>query len=497
MSDSTPLTPSDARHLLRRTGFGAKLPDVEALLDKFPTRGEAADSLINFKTSKFKPGGRFIDNVHNKWVKYMIKTRLQLQEKLVLFWHDHFATSFEKVEEADRMSKQNRLLRTFCKGHFRDFVKAINKDPAMMKFLDTSRNHKEQPNENYARELLELFTMGVKDPSGSANYDQADIVQIARAFTGWDYDRDLAELNEDDHDKGDGEEDWNPPRGPKVIFKNRGAFNNPTGQDYSNGSDYAGEIDRVIDIIFQHRYGAPGSERSTVADNVAHRLITYFAHPDPDPTFVHDVVDQSGFASSWDIAALLKAMFVHDDFYLSAGPPAAGVKKSVKWPIDYVVGTLRMLNMKLKSGDQYVNGGSEQDIRGQLTNMGQILFEPPSVFGWEWEAAWLSSSTLLARYGFARDITGARGEGRTAFRPERLLELTMTDPGDIVDAVTALLGVDDYFNAGSAERTALIDYLTDGAGAGASVDLGDEVVRASKLNGLVATVLQSPVYQLH
>jgi hypothetical protein len=190
-------------------------------------------------------------------------------------------------------------------------------------------------------------------------------------------------------------------------------------------------------------------------------------------------------------------MFVHDDFYLSAGPPGAGVKKSVKWPIDFVVGTLRMLGMKLKSGDQYVNGGSEQDVRGQLTNMGQILFEPPSVFGWDWETAWLSSSTLLARYGFARDITGARGEGRTSFRPERLIDIAMTDPGDIVDAVTALLGVDDYFSAGSAERDALIDYLTDGAGAGASVNLGDEVVRARKLNGLVATVLQSPVYQLH
>jgi uncharacterized protein (DUF1800 family) len=497
MSDSTPLTPSDARHLLRRTGFGARASDLEKLLKKFPTRGAAADSLITFKTSRFKPGGRFIDDVHNKWVKYMVKTRLQLQEKLVLFWHDHFATSFEKVEESDRMAKQNRLLRSFCKGNFKDFVKAINKDPAMMKFLDTKRNHKKQPNENYPRELMELLTLGVEDPFGNPNYDQADIVQIARAFTGWDYDKDEAVLDEGDHDKGDGIEGWNPPRGPKVIFKTRGGFNDAGGQSFDMGGNYAAEIDRVIDIIFQHRYGAPDSERSSVADYIAQRLITYFAHPDPDPTFVHDIVDQSGFASSWDIAGLLKAMFVHDDFYLSAGSPAAGVKKSVKWPIDFVVGTLRMLNMKLKSGDQYVNGGSEQDIRGQLTNMGQVLFEPPSVFGWDWETAWLSSSTLLARYAFARDVTGARGAGRTAFRPERLVDLTMTDPGDIVDAVTALLGVDDYFSPGSAERTALIDYLTDGAGAGASVDLSDETVRGAKLNGLVATVLQSPVYQLH
>ena len=280
----------------------------------------------------------------------------------------------------------------------------------------------------------------MKDPSGQDNYDQADIVQIARAFTGWDYDRDVAVLDEDDHDQGDTIEDWQPPRGDKVIFTTRGAFGSG-GASFDTGSDYAAEIDRVIDIIFQHRYGAPGSERSTVADYIAQRLITYFAHPDPAPSFVHDVVDESGFASSWDLAALLKAIFVHDDFYLSAAAPAAGVKKSVKWPIDYVVGTLRTLGMKLKSGEQYVNGGSGQNIRGQLTNMGQVLFEPPSVFGWEWETAWLSSSTLLARYAFARDVTGAREEGRTAFRPERLFELDLTDPGEIVDAVTTLLGV--------------------------------------------------------
>jgi hypothetical protein len=282
-----------------------------------------------------------------------------------------------------------------------------------------------------------------------------------------------------------------------VLFKSRGGFNDPNGQSFDSGTDYAAEIDSVIDIIFQHRYGAPGSERFTVADYIARRLITYFAHPEPPPSFVHDIVDQSGFASSWDLAALLRAMFVHDDFYLSAGPPAAGTKKSVKWPVDFVVGTLRMLGMKLKSGDQYVNGGSETTIRAQLTNMGQILLEPPSVFGWEWETAWLSSSTLLARYAFARDVTSARQGGRTSFRGDDLIDVTLTDPGDIVDAVTALLGVDDYFTVGSAARDALIDYVTDGAGSGASVDLSDETLRDRKLNGLVATVLQSPAYQLH
>src|SRR5215472_14722606 len=128
-----------------------------------------------------------------------------------------------------------------------------------------------------------------------------------------------------------------------------------------------------------------------------------------------------------------------------------------------------MLGMKLKGKSQVVDGGSEDDIRDQLGNMGQLLFEPPSVFGWDWETAWLSSSTLLARYAFARDLTAARDGGGTGFRPEQLINLDLTDPGEIVDAVTTLLGVDDQITVGSPGRAALIDYLTDGAGPSASV----------------------------
>ena len=117
----------------------------------------------------------------------MVATPHPLQEKLTIFWHDHFATSNEKVDFPRLMGNQNGLLRRFCKGNLKDFVKAINRDAAMMEFLDTVRNVKEEPNENYARELQELFTLGVKDYDGNPNYDQADIVQIARAFTGWDY----------------------------------------------------------------------------------------------------------------------------------------------------------------------------------------------------------------------------------------------------------------------------------------------------------------------
>jgi len=487
---------TNARHLLRRTGFGATRAAAESLFNDHATLADAVDSLLDFEPSKFKPGGRYVEDIHNKWVKYMVKTRLQLQERLVLFWHDHFATSYDKVGDVKLMALQNRLFRINCKGDFKAFVKAINKDAAMMEFLDTVRNRKRQPNENYARELEELFTLGAfaptpdDDGTTAHNYDQEDIVQIARAFSGWDYDdKGVAEFDEGRHDKGDAIEEWEPERGPKVIFKARGGFDDTDGQSFDAGANYAQEIDNVIDIIFRHRYGPSANRRNTVADYICRRLITYFAHGDPSQSFVADVVDGSGFAGTWNIEALLRVMFNHDDFYLTATAPGASTPKAVKWPIDYVVSTLRLLGMKLKTKSQYVQGGAYQDIRGQLVNMGQLLFQPPSVFGWDWELSWVSSSTMLARYSFARDIIEAREGGGGSFRPERLMDLTLTAPGDIIDAVAELLGIEDQLTPD--DRVDLLAYL--GAG---PIDLQDYDVRNRKLHGLVCVLLQSPIYQL-
>jgi uncharacterized protein (DUF1800 family) len=496
---STTLTAAEARHLLQRTGFGATAANLKQFTGK--TRGAAADSLLHFTPAKFKPTGKTIDDVHNKWIKYMITATHPLQEKLVLFWHDHFSTAASKVDNAALMGSQNKLLRQFCKGNFKDFVKAINRDAAMMEFLDTVRNRKRVPNENYGRELQELFTLGVNDFSGHANYTQDDIVQIARAFTGWDYDSKTGKssLNTSQHDFMANF----PSRGPKVIYKSTGGFG-ASGMAYAASAADEGpqEIDAVIDVIFQHR---DSDGKNTVARYVTRKLLTYLAVPgpkrvtqaEPDLTPVIDaIVTQSGFDSSWDLGALLRAMFIHDAFYTTAAtvPFTSDTEKSVKWPVDYVVTTLRLLNMRLKSNSQYVAGGSSAPISDQLDGMGQLLLEPPSVFGWDWEAAWISSTTLLGRYGFARDVTSARGTGKTAFRPEKLISLGLSDPTQILNAVTDLLGVTDQMT--DADKAPLIDYLTDN-GANTSLNLNDSNVRNTKLNGLFALVLESPAYQLH
>jgi uncharacterized protein (DUF1800 family) len=485
MAEDTPLTLQHARHLLRRAGFGTSQAEAAAFLATHATRGAAADALLAFKPAGFKPGGRDLDSIHDKWIKYMLKVKAPLQEKLVLFWHDHFATGIAKVFDAKMMSVQNKLFRANCRGNFKTLVKAVNVDPAMMEYLDTVRNDKEIPNENYARELQELFTLGVKDSAGVDNYVQADVACIARAFTGWSYDK-TAYFGDYDHDFTD----EYPERGPKVIYQSTGGFG-PGGRDYAASGEGAGEIAAVVDIIFEHK---DSQGKNTVARRTARRLLEYFAHSDPSLAFIDAVVAASSFDLDFELTPLLRAIFVHDDFYLTAGTPSgAGTKKSVRWPVELVVASLRLLKVKPKGKYMYIDGGSYNRVFDQLSNMGQVLFDPPSVFGWDWETSWVSSSTMLARYGFARDVIAARGGGGSAFRPGKLMSLDLADPGEILTAATDALGMTGDLT-GSEEAT-LIDYLTDD-GASPTVDLNDYHIRNRKLHGLFALLMQMPAYQL-
>jgi uncharacterized protein (DUF1800 family) len=479
--ESSTLSEAEARHLLRRAGFDVSAQTVEKWLATGKTRGQAADELLKFKPQGFKPNGKSFEDIHDKWMKFMLKTKVALQEKLVLFWHDHFATGISKVADAPAMTKQNALLRRFCKGDFKQLVKEINRDPATMEYLDTVRNSKDGLNENYGREVQELFTLGVKDAAGNDNYTQEDVTQIARAFTGWRYDGDKLEpfLRQERHDFGAG----------KVIYKTTGQFG-AAGVDYAAGGQGAGEIDAVVDVIFQHR---DTSGRNTVARRITRRLIEFFGQPSASQAFVDDCVGSgpTAFDATWSIEGVLRRIFVHDEFYLGAGAPGVTTHKSVAWPVDYVVTTLRTLKVKLKGKDLVLAGGNYNAIRDHLIDMGQTLFDPPSVFGWDWETNWISSATLLARYGFVRDLTSARDGGGTSFRPEKLIDLALTDANDIVDAVLTVCGVQASFS--NPEKTALANYLADGAG---PIDLLDDDYRNRKLNGLFALVLESPAYQL-
>ena len=486
--ENTVLSEADARHLLRRAAFSATRKELQAAGIVGLTRGAAADKLLNYKVKTFKPGGSDQQKQHASLLRYLLVTKNAVQEKLTLFWHDHFATSIAKVlannfDQATKlMAAQNKLLRTLAKGDMKAFVKAIGRDSAMMSFLDTVRNDKASPNENYARELLELFTMGVFDSAGNENYTQADIVQIARAFTGWSYGRDLKPfLDGNEHDTN---AEYFTERGLKRIFTPAQVSGN---RDFDANGEGEPEIDTVVDIIFTHR---DTDGENTVARRTARRLLEFYVGPDPALGVIDAVVAESSFDSSFNVQALLRAIFCNDAFYATALPFGAGVTKSVKWPVDYAIGSMRLLGMKFAGSNKYIPGGSFTGIFTQMNNMGQILLDPPSVFGWEWETSWLSSLTLLARYNFARDIVASRGGGR--FRPDKVMDMSLTDPSDIVDAVLDALDVGHNFTA--SDRQVCEDYLTDNNTV--TPDLQDYDYVNEKLHGLFELVMKSPGYQV-
>jgi uncharacterized protein (DUF1800 family) len=484
---NTVITEADVHHILGRTGYGPAAKDMKRA-KHLPglTRADAATYLLGLKRKTLKAKGNTPQEIHDKWMKHLTKGKTPLQDKTVMFFHDHFSVSlgiFDDIPEIAELHIRNHYEAAL--GNFKDYVKRINTDPAMMLFLNTNRNNKDIPNENYARELCELFTLGTHDLNGLPNYVQADVVQIARAFTGWRIDDDgVAFLQGGQHDTMA----EFPARGPKILFDNAHGFP-PGGASFTVGGEGANEIDEVTDILFAH---TDSDGANTVARRTIYRMLEYFCYADPDKTIVDEVIADSSFDTTWDIAEAIRAMVHNDVFYATteAQPFNASTKKSVKWPVDLVVGTIRMLKLKPQGKELVHRGGNYLTLYQHTLNMGQTIGNPPSVFGWGWEEAWISSSTLLARYTFIRDIADMRHSGR--FKPEKLVDKNLTDPGEIADATIAALGLTDQFT--TAEHDEFVDYLSDN-GATLSLDLRDYDVRNTKLHGVFALVMQSPAFQ--
>src|SRR5207245_554930 len=188
-----------AAHLYRRAGFGASEAEIDALVGM--DASAAADRFLTFKISKSSTQGRDAETSARSWLKRMLK-KPPLQEKMTFFWHGHFANSIEKIVDIRPMNVQNGLFRLFATGNFKALVRAVTKDPAMLVFLDGQENQAGNPNENYARELMELFTLGIKDDAGAGNYTQSDVHQLARALTGYVIDGRKGVLDPGRHDDG-------------------------------------------------------------------------------------------------------------------------------------------------------------------------------------------------------------------------------------------------------------------------------------------------------
>jgi uncharacterized protein (DUF1800 family) len=385
---------SDIAHLYRRAGFGASPAQLEAgvaagyeatvdglVAGAAATSDPPADQVTppNFapyqrpsaptgstsaraqQKAQLQVERSELAPLQNWWLDRMIASAAPLREKLTLVWHGHFATAVTKVHDPHLMYLQNQLFRTAGAGSFETLAQAVAKDGAMMIWLDTIQDKKSSPNENFARELMERFTLGV------GNYSQQDVVQAARCFTGWQYDRvtDHWRLNPRQHDDGS-----------KTFLGQTG--------------DFDGE--EVVSIILAR----PESARF-----VASRLWSCLAYPVlSSDAVVGELLP--AYQRQRNISDLLKAVFLHPQF---RSPTAR--QGLVKQPIEYLVGAARTLGLKAHLGSS--SGGRGTVTMAQLaTAMAQTPFNPPNVGGWPPNGYWLNTATALARVR-AGEVLVARG----------------------------------------------------------------------------------------
>ncbi len=371
------MTPSQAvRSLVRYQSIANPLPPFddsgafEAGLDPFaPSRPAATDLAKRTGEAlgvKAKPAGnrklqqvadRFLywkrvtkletERIGYWWANRMLATRRPLEEKMTLFWHGHFATGDEKVQDYRKMLKQNELLRTKATGNFRDLLIAVAKDPAMLALLDAGVNVKGAPNENFAREIMELFTMGV------GNYTEKDIQEAARAFTGWNYQGLDFVIDPKQHDSG-----------VKTVLGKTGNFDGV----------------QVIDIILA---------KPVTSEYIGAKLYRHFVREEVSPE-MRVRLGQLLREKNYDIGAFLEVLFASKDFYSDAS-----VGTRIKPPVELAVSTYRKLGLTDVPGIPDFN---------QLTEaMGQKLLNPPNVAGWTSGRSWITPGLLLVRGNFVYD----------------------------------------------------------------------------------------------
>lgn len=289
------------------------------------------------------------------WIREMLDTPSPLTERMTMFWHNHFVSGQDKVPWPQTMLAQNLLLRREALGNFGVMLHDIAKDPAMLQYLDGASNRKGHPNENFAREVMELFTLG------EGHYTQKDVTEAARAYTGWGMD-------------GQAHFVWRPRAhdgGLKTVF---GKTANLDG-------------DQMLDLLLA---------RPETANFITAKLWREFISDTPDPAQAA-VMAQVFRSRDYDIRSVLRVMFLSKAFWSQEGRGTL-----TRSPVDFVIGTLRSLD---------VGCDAPQRLANVLTNLGQNLYEPPDVKGWRGGRTWINSSTLLGRERFVEAVLRSAGEG--------------------------------------------------------------------------------------
>jgi uncharacterized protein (DUF1800 family) len=378
-------TRRDAAHLLWRTQCGAGEADIaraladgpEKTLDRLltPPPEEPAFAETSALLRQTAMDADDVGQLKTWWLYRMTAGPSPLTEKMCLFWHNHFATSNVKVRSARHMGAQNELLRTHALGDFKALLTGMARDVAMLMWLDGNANRLRSPNENFARELMELFTLGV------GHYSETDIREAARAFTGWHVRNEEFWFNRLQHDTGS-----------KTLFKASGNF---------DGDD-------ILRLCLAHE---------ACPRFLALKLLREFVMPSPGEP---------------EIAALAASIRKHDfqmkpvlrDLLGSQLFFSAAVRHSlIKSPVQFVLGACRALEVR----------PNLKTMAKVIANLGQDLFQPPTVKGWEGGRLWITSATLLQRANFAASLTGSDTYGRIGTIPaslEKQAELLLARDAD-------------------------------------------------------------------
>ncbi len=403
-----------ARHLLVRAGFGGTPQEVEKL--RAMGLYKAVDHLVEFyrqpangpildlttpltvdplrrKMRMSGAGNRAVEldpgsveanqlvQLRRWWLQRLVESSRPLQEKLTLFWHGHFATQNSVVQNSYSMWRQNQFFRDHASGSFANLLYGIVHDPAMIRYLDNNKNIKGNPNENLAREILELFSMGVDQ-----GYTEHDIVEAARALTGYTFDHASGSYRFV-HERHDTKE--------KTIFGKNGPW---TGDD-------------LVRLIL---------DRPETSRFIARKMFEYFAYPDPEGATV-DSLAAVLIDRQYALEPMLKNLFLSEEFYSSRS-----MGKRVKSPVELMVGLLRDLGVKpelvwqpiekpLPKSDgtslvEDVALSNYETLDKVLGEMGMQLFEPPDVKGWRYGRPWIDSQRLFVRYNAVASLIEAIGQ---------------------------------------------------------------------------------------
>ena len=458
-------------HLMRRAGFGAPYEELEARAAKgYEATVEEllrADENLDWEEDlarRHMIGGHLgnaMPEIQGYWMQRMISTTRPLREKMTLFWHTILCSGDSKIDHPETMDTHIDMVRENALGRYPDLLVALSRNPGMIIYLDNRYSHKDSINENYGRELLELFSMGV------GNYTEDDIKMAARAFTGWTlapamssalpYQRHAFKFQYDPEDHDDGE---------KVFLGQRGRF---------NGDDIINIIARqpaTARFIARHLYDF------FVADEV--QVPAWQTTPPRDPAAVNVLAD-AYLQSNYDIRSVLRVLF-NSGFFKDESVWYARVKS----PVEVVVGTMRLV------GDHLTPAPGIESLVGEAGGMGQILLNPPSVEGWHGGKEWINSGALVNRVNFVANRVGDLSLPGVQRIVARLGDNTEPiSPSDFVDSCLELMG---SMRVEEDTRHALIAHVERGGPLGRDTE-EERTSFGSKVGELLQLIASSREYQ--